>query len=151
MECGQVQNLNLIGSSGSVVGQIGADDSGIPTDGESLGSKDPDAPLDSRDPGGGPRSREEHIIGDSGKGQVQTSKSEDGNSEGALGQQAASGSENTVEGKLSPENDLSSMPEDLKGGPSLNGHTHKWSSLFRVKPKCKSSLPLVKNTSNVLG
>lgn len=67
------------------------------------------------------------------------------------GQHAASGSEDTVEGKESNGKDLKNLPNigDLRGGPRLIGHIGKWSSLFGVKPKGKSSLPLVKNTLSV--
>ncbi|XP_057843910.1 uncharacterized protein LOC131053335 [Cryptomeria japonica] len=147
MESVRAKNSNFLSkSSGSTQGQLAAEDSGSPAKGESSGCKDPDAPLDSGDPGGGPIPCEERISGGNGKGQVQISKLEGGNSEGALGQQAESGSENMVEGKVSSGRDLenSRILEDLKGGPSLNGHIGKWSSLFGVKPKGKSSLPPVK-------
>ncbi|XP_059075169.1 uncharacterized protein LOC131875152 [Cryptomeria japonica] len=107
------------------------DDSEIIAEGECSDGKDPDDPVNLGDLGGGSTPCEEELALERGKGQVQTSKIEDGNSEEAQGQQMTCVSENTVEGKDQPEKILLSM--DSTRGP--NGQTCKWSSLFGVKPK----------------
>ncbi|XP_059077912.1 uncharacterized protein LOC131876509 [Cryptomeria japonica] len=80
-----LQDSNSSGNSGSTSGQHAADDSEIPAEGEGSNGKDPDDPMNLGDPGGGTTPHEEQLALESGKGQVQTSKIEDGNSEGAQG------------------------------------------------------------------
>ncbi|XP_059066974.1 uncharacterized protein LOC131858067 [Cryptomeria japonica] len=60
-----------------------------PVEGGSSGGKYPDSPLDSGDPGEGPRPREEQIAGGSGNEQVQISNLGGGIPKAALGQQTS--------------------------------------------------------------
>ncbi|XP_059066344.1 uncharacterized protein LOC131857660 [Cryptomeria japonica] len=67
---GQAQNsIFLGGRTGSVAGQYATGDSGSPLEGESSDGREPDVPLDSGDPGGGPRPREGQIAAGKGNGQ----------------------------------------------------------------------------------
>ncbi|XP_057817059.1 uncharacterized protein LOC131030331 [Cryptomeria japonica] len=62
---GRAQNSNFLGGSiGSAAGQNAVGDSRSHVEGESSNGKEPDVPLDSGDPSGGPRSCEEQIAGD---------------------------------------------------------------------------------------